>query len=272
MERVMAKKRFLALSLLPFVLVSSASGQEAPTPSPTIAPKAAPLARLVGGVEIVKLKDAQDMSLPYNRYPAIQFRTSNEFFAQYPDRSKVPSGLYLMDSELVPPQLPQILARTGLALGPNGTIVNNKGDKVVMLVGYKLVAIPKRQGSLPGSIFGLLAPTSASAASPFPLEWVSAWYSWTDDEGFCRSITATTGGDAWGPVIDPWGDRVHTSVQQIEVYANAAGAANDRLCNNCSWAWTQITNNFGCFWPAHGGGEWGWADIKDGGFNWAYNW
>jgi hypothetical protein len=43
-----------------------------------------------------------------------------------------------------------------------------------MLLGYKLVAIPKRQGSLPGSMFGLLAPTSAFAATPFPLEWVSA--------------------------------------------------------------------------------------------------
>lgn len=135
MERVMAKKWLLVLGLLPFILVSVAFGQAVPNPSTDTAPKAAdtapkaaPLARLVGGVEIVNLKDAQDMSLPYNRYPGLQFRTSKEFFTQYPDRSKVPSGLYLMDTELIPPQLPQILARTDLAPGPNGTIVNNKGE------------------------------------------------------------------------------------------------------------------------------------------------
>jgi hypothetical protein len=212
------------------------------------------------------------MALPYDRYPLIQFRNSKDFFAQYPDRSKTPSGLYLVDTALVPKQLPEILARTGLALGPNGSIVNNKGEKQVMLLGYKLVAIPKKQGSLPGSIFGFLAPSSAFAASPFPLLWVSAWYSWVDHEGFCRSITASTGADAWGPVIDPSGDRVHTNIQQIEAYANAAGAASDQICNNCPWQFAQATNDFGCGWPAHGGGEWGWADTKDGAFNWTYAW
>jgi hypothetical protein len=279
MERVMARKQFLILGLLPFALISPAFGQATSNPPAATVPnpasttlKAVPAARLVGGVEIVNLKDALDMSLAYNRYPGLQFRTSSEFFAQYPDRSKVPSGLYLLDTELVPPQLPQILARADLAVGPNGTIVNNTGGKVVVVLGYKLVAIPKKQGSLPGSIFGLLAPTSAHAANPFPLEYVSAWYSWNDDEGFCRSITATTGGDAWGPVIDQWGDRVHTNIQQIEVYANAAGVPSDQLCKNCAWQTAQATDSFGCFWPAHGAGEWGWADLKDGGFNWSYSW
>jgi hypothetical protein len=264
-------KKSLALGLLPLILSSLAFGQDAQSSANT-APRAAPLARLEGGVEVLNLKDAKDMALPYDRYPVIQFRSSKEFFAQYPDRSKTPSGLYLLDTELVPKQLPEILARTNLASGPNGSIVNQKGDKVVMVLGYRLVAIPKKQGSLPGSIFGFLAPSSAFAASPFPLEYVSAWYSWNDDEGFCRSITATTGADAWGPVIDPAGDRVHTNIQQIEVYANAAGAANDQLCNNCAWQVASETNNFGCFWPAHGGGEWGWADLKDGSFNWSYSW
>jgi len=79
------------------------------------------------------------------------------------------------------------------------------------------------------------------------LELVSAWYSWNDDEGFCRFIRANTGADAWGPVIGPGGVRVHTNIQQIEAYANAAGAASDQLCNNCAWQVASETNNFGCF-------------------------
>jgi hypothetical protein len=268
----MSRNLFLTLGLLPLVFTSLAFGQEAQNSPTDQVPKPAPPARLVGGVEVFTLKDAQDMALTYDRYPVVQFRSSKEFFAQYPDRSKTPSGLYVLDTQLLPRQLREILARTGLALGPNGSIINQRGEKAVMLLGYRLVAVAQKQGSLPGSIFGLLAPSSAFAASPFPLEWVSAWYSWNDDEGFCRSITATTGADAWGPVIDSAGDRVHTNIQQIEAYANAAGAASDHICNNCPSEFAQETNNFGCFWPAHGGGEWGWADTKDGAFNWSYNW
>jgi hypothetical protein len=270
-DDTMFRHSMLSLALLPLMLTSMAAAQETPPPRDTV-PKTAPPARLVGGVEIVTLKEAGDMALPYDKYRGIQYRSSKEFFEQYPDRSKTPSGLYLLDTELVPRQLPEILVRNGLALGPNGSLVNQKGEKAVMVLGYRLVAVRKKQGSLPGSIFGLLAPSSALAATPFPLEWVSAWYSWSDDEGFCRSITTSTGADAWGPIIDPWGDRVHTNIQQIEAYANAAGSPNDQKCNNCGWDSAQATNNFGCFWPAHGGGEWGWADTKDGSFNWSYSW
>jgi hypothetical protein len=179
--------------LIALVLTSLAFGQ-AQNSITDAAPKPAPLARLAGGVEVVNLKDAKDMALPYNTILEFNFGAQIEFFAQYLERSKTPSGLYLMDTELVPKQLPEILARTGLALGADGPIVNHKGDKVVMLLGYGLVAVPKKQGSLPGSFFGFLARSAFAA---------SLWYSWNDD-------------DAWGPVVDQWGDRVHTNIQQIE--------------------------------------------------------
>lgn len=86
-------KKSVTLGLLPLVLSSLAFGQDAQHSSTTTAPKAAPLARLGGGVEVLHLKDAKDMALPYDRYPGIQFRSSKQLFAQYPDRSKTPNGL-----------------------------------------------------------------------------------------------------------------------------------------------------------------------------------
>jgi hypothetical protein len=107
--------------------------------------------KLEGGVEIVGAKQAQDMVLPPGRYPGIRFFVQpNEFFFLYPDRSKVPSGLYLLDTQLIPRQLPEILRRNSLTLNPDGSLVNVAGEKVVMLLRYKLVAITKKQGSLPG--------------------------------------------------------------------------------------------------------------------------
>jgi len=253
----------LALSVSPLALAQEPRHE---------APKKPPAHALVGGVEILSENEASDLALPRQKYPAIKFFSSKDFFAQYPDRSKTPSGLYLLDTGLVPKQLSEILLRNNLAWGPNGTLVNHKGEKAVLLVGYKLIAVKKKQGSLRHDLFEWLAPSRAHAASPFPLEWVSAWYSWSDDEGFCRSITASTGADAWGPVVDSSGDRVHTNIQQIEAYANAAGTPSDQLCENCAWQTATATANFGCFWPAHEGGEWGWADTKDGSFNWAYSW
>jgi hypothetical protein len=222
-----------------------------------------PAMKLVGGVEIVSVGGAQDMALPREKYRAIHFVRSNEFFSKYPDRSKTPSGLYLLDTELIPRQLPEILTLNSLALGPNGSILNQKGEKIVMLLRHKLVAVRRNQGSVSRSVNG---------AAPFPLEWVSAWWSWHDDEGFCRSLTASTGADAWGPIVDVWGDRVHTNIEQIETFAWAADAQDDELCENCAWSFSQAYRDFGCWWPAHGGGLGGFADLKDGSFNWSVGW
>ncbi len=214
------------------------------------------------------------MALPREKFRGIHFMGSEEFFRKYPERNKTPSGLYLLDTELVPRQLHEILALNGLALGPNGSLINHKNEKAFMVLGYKLVTIRKKQGALPEhrGFLGLLGPAPAYAASPFPLEWVSAWWSWSDDEGFCRSLSANTGADAWGPVVDAWGDRVHTNIEQVETFAYAFDAQDDERCNSCPWSSSHANRDFGCFWPAHGGGQGGWWDTKDGSFNWSDGW
>ena len=265
----MTKIISLLLTLLPIFATSPTLGQQATQP-----PKNVPAMKIEGAVEVTSVKEAQDMALPHDQFKGIHFVRSDEFFQKFADRKNTPSGLYLLDTELIPKQLPAIFARNGVAPGPEGTLVNQKGEKVVMILGYKLAVVRKKQGSLPSfhGFFDLLRPNRAFAASPFPLQWVSYWYSWVDNEGFCRSMTSSTGADAWGPIIDPWGDRVHTNIEQVEAFSAAADARDDKMCNNCAWEFAQANRDFGCFWPAHGGGQWGWVDFKDGSFNWSANW
>jgi hypothetical protein len=256
MEDHMTKNRFFLLNLLLiFAMSSAACHRRENRPSKNIPPM-----KIEGAVEVTSVKDAQDMALPLDQFKGIKFIRSSDFFAKFSDRKNTPSGLYLLDTELIPKQLPEILARNGVALGPNGSLVNQKGEKAVMILGYRLAAVtPQKQGAPP-------------AAFPFALEWVSFWWSWVADEGFCRSLTASTGADAWGPIIPFWGQRVHTNIEQIESFAAAADARDDKICNNCPWEFAQANRDFGCFWPAHGGGQWGWVDFKDGSFHWSANW
>lgn len=223
-----------------------------------------------GGVEVTTPARARDMALPPGRLPGIHFAKSKEFFTRYPDRSKAPSGLYILDSSFIPRELPAILKRKGYTLQPNGTLLNSQGKKMTMVFWHKLVKVSGRQGALPmqHNFWGL---STAYAASPYPLSWVSAWGSWSEDDGFCRSLTTNTGGDAWGPIQN--GDRPHTHIQFIETRAwSAGGGTADNVCTNCYTESSQSVANFGCFWPAHQFGVYSYANFKDGSFSWTWTW
>ena len=100
---------------------------------------------------------------------------------------------------------------------------------------------------------------------------MSAWGNWYADNGFCRSLTADTGADAWGAVQN--GARPHTRIQFIETRAWASGANTvDNQCANCDTLTSQSEASFGCFWPAYGGGTYSYADLKDGSFSWSWQW
>jgi hypothetical protein len=228
-------------------------------------------AQTQGGVEVTSANVPQDMIVPRDQIKGIHFYQSGEFFSKFSDRKSTPSGLYLLDTEVVPKQLPAILAKNNVILGPDGTVINQKGAKVVLILGYRMAAVEKNAVN-PG-FSGLTGQMSPSPnASPFPLQWVSYWYSWVDDEGFCRSMTSSTGADAWGPIIDSAGDRVHTNIDYIQAVADAADAYVSNWGFGISWQFAQAHRDFGCFWPAHGGGQWGWVYFQDGGWNWYASW
>jgi hypothetical protein len=238
--------------------------------------------QLQGATEIKFAKDAGDMAFPQAKLRGIHITTEAEFIAKHPDRSKVPSGLYLLDTDIIPKNLPEILSKNGVALGPDGGIVDNQGKKAVLVLRHKLVAVSKKRsgleqnhlkyGLLKRSLFDLFSSSSADAAYPFGLEWVSAWASYHSYEGFCRTARESTGADAWGPVIDQWGDRVHTNIQYIQAYANATDATSNQWCVNCSSQFATAEQDYGCGWPAHDGSRFSFAYLKDYNFSWYWSW
>jgi hypothetical protein len=226
---------------------------------------------IVGGTEIKTAAKAEDLALPRARFPQIRFAQSNQFFAANKDRSKTPSGLYILDSDFIPEQLPEILSRAHLTLRPDGSLVNAQGGKATMVLWHKLVQYTAKRASLADHEKSWSLFPSVYAASPYPLSWVSAWGNWYADNGFCRSVTATTGADSWGPVQN--GARPHTRIQFIETRAWSNGTSTiDHQCSNCDTLTSQAQASYGCWWPAYGFGVDGYADLKDGSFSWSWSW
>jgi hypothetical protein len=224
-----------------------------------------------GGVEITTAEKAADLTLAPEKFPQVRLVKAKQFFAEHQDRSKTPSGLYILDSTFIPGQLPEILKEAELTLKPDGILVNAKGEKVTMVLWHKLVAVSEKAGSLSEDDRGWSILPVVHAASPYRLSLVSAWGSWQADNGFCRSLTARTGADSWGPLQN--GSRPHTRIQYIETraWANEAGTT-DRECRNCDKLTSRAEASFGCFWPAYGTGTYSYANLKDGSFSWTWRW
>ena len=266
------------LSLLSLLAAASLAAQQ---PKPPIKETAVPInpvlktiqhkISIVGGTEITAPERAIDLAAPRAKFPQVHFAASRAFFAANKDRSKTPSGLYILDANFIPTQLPEILAQAHVTLHPDGSLTNAQGGKIAMVLWQKLVQVttPRASLSRPDERWSLLP--SAHAASPYPMRYVSAWSYWYADNGFCRSVTATTGADAWGPVQN--GSRPHTFIQYIETRAWSSGTNTvDRTCRNCDTLTASADASYGCFWPAYGFGVDGYADLKDGGFSWSWSW
>jgi hypothetical protein len=162
------------------------------------------------------------------------------------------------------------LEKAGLTLRQDGALVDAKGDKALMLLWHKLVAVTPNIGKRSPDNSGWGLPV-VYAASPYSLSLVSAWGSWYavyhDPTGFCKSLNGDTGADAWGPIEG--GARPHTRIEYLET--RVYGVHND--CSNCDSSFSEYSVGFGCFWPAVTFGRpWNYANFKDGDFHWAWLW
>jgi hypothetical protein len=104
------------------------------------------------------------------------------------------------------------------------------------------------QGTLPNASRWAFIP-SANAATPYPLSWVSAWAAWVTPADFCRTVTADTGTDAWGPASG--GSRPHTRIEFLEARA-VLNSNPDSRCPGRDSCRAHDEWFVGCFWPAYG--------------------
>jgi hypothetical protein len=200
-----------------------------------------------GGVEITTEKDAADMALPREKAPGVRFAKSDEFFRQYADRSKAPSGLYIFGAAFIPRELPDRLKAAGLTLRPDGTLVNAQGRQVTMLVWHRLVVAPGRARPMEQHTwleeFGV---GTAHAAEPYPLAGWTYSYSWSWETGYCTDVRTDTYANALGYQGGSW---VPTNAQSLGTRAYAGAGTYDNWCINCSSQHTYAEVNNGCGWP-----------------------
>ena len=201
-----------------------------------------------GGVEITTEKDAAELALPREKAPGVRFAKSDEFFRQYTDRSKAPSGLFIFGSQFIPRELPDMLKTAGLTLQPDGTVVNAKGHKVTMVVWHSLVAAPgaNRLPRQQHTWLQELGIGSAHAATPYPLAGWNYSYSWSWETGYCTDVRTDTYANALGYQGGNW---VATKPQFLGTRAYAGGGTYDSWCNYCSSQHTYAEVNNGCGWP-----------------------
>ena len=125
---------------------------------------------IVGGADHWRPNAPSTLPRPAPDTGETHFVRSAPFFAANKDRSKTPSGLYILDANFIPVQLPEILEKARLTLKPNGTLVNAQGGLATLVLWHKLVQVTTPRASIdPNQRWSLLTPVAA--ASPYPLSW-----------------------------------------------------------------------------------------------------
>jgi hypothetical protein len=224
---------------------------------------------IAGGVEVTTEEKAADMALPRANAPGVHLVKSDEFFRQYSDRRKAPSGLYILNSEFIPRELPDRLKAAGVTLRPDGTLVNAQGRPVTMVVWSKLVVVPGDTRPMQHTWLEELGFSPAHAAEPYPLSAWSVFYSWTIETGYCTDMRVDTNANAWGPLQGA--SRPPTNVQFLGTRAWAGAGTYDNWCINCSAQHTYAEVNNGCGWPGIVIASYSAAALRDGSNGWYWS-
>ncbi|HEC13006.1 MAG TPA: hypothetical protein ENI80_07110 [Acidiferrobacteraceae bacterium] len=207
--------------------------------------------------------------LPLSALPGARFITSQELRRT---ANPIETGLLLLDMDFVPTDLPQRLKKEGYKLTKSGRLLDKDKQPVLMVMRAHVYALygdnkaAKQQGIQWSKTVDYLVP-SANAGNPYPLRCATWAWRKTYNGGFCRSITAQTWVDAWGPSADGscGADRPHTRIEYIETRAHVSGAEDRDTCRNCDSEYSRDYWNIGCFWPAFGGGMTShYAHVRDG--------
>lgn len=145
------------------------------------------------------------------------------------------TGLFVVDSDHLPFNFYEEIAKMGISQQRNGSLVNQEGSPMSIFVYSETFEVipdgPKKRSN-----------------PPFKKHTYTVY--WVYKSGFCRSYRAYTMAYAWG--LSSTGEKLPTKIDYI--YTNAkAGSVTDRdYCYNCHSESSVAVLDFGCWWPAHG--------------------
>lgn len=209
------------------------------------------------------LQQGTQAGLALDALPGVQQITTEELLKM---EEPPETGLFLVDTDFVPQELPEQLKEEGYRLSPDGTL-DSAGVKIALYVQaavYKLSKPNKATDDLNAN-----QPT----ARAFPQPWAGYSYSfsWKYNGGFCRKYEARTRAHTYGPPTG--GFWPYTNVQWIQTYAAVGSSGDSDYCSNCFTEYSKDTWNIGCFWPAHGGASgYHYLYIYDSGASVFVNW
>lgn len=203
--------------------------------------------------------------LPLATMPGIRRLSLDE--VKRMDVIKQGTGLFVVDIDFLPRELPEILRSKGLTLHPTGELVGRDGQSAVAFITSEVyqTRMPDRQEPrqswMPDLLQGLadgLVP-SAEAASPFPLRCMSLSAVAIYHGGFYRWYEANTWTSAFGPDAKGKcsGSKPFTMSDflQADAKVQAPGSSqpgSSQHCFKCAIEFAYDEWDVGAFWPAHG--------------------
>lgn len=199
--------------------------------------------------------------MPANALPGVRFISMGE--AREMDVTRLErGGLFLVDIEFVPRELPEILERKELRLGRDGTLMDQNQEPVVAFYTSEVYVMSpeyeQRSQAEPLSRFfsGLADVLVPAAEAAWPFAWrcysfsPSAWY----HGGFHRWYEADTWTGAYG--ADGSGgcswSSPYTHIDYQQARAAVGGGGSYQHCFNCEREHAHDEWDVGYFWPAHG--------------------
>jgi hypothetical protein len=216
------------------------------------------------GATIVKLKPGS-MGLPKDKLPGAKFIS----FSEWEKMKNIPkTGLFLVDTQSIPPELPAQLKEEGYELSKDGKLTTKDKKPVAIFIkpDYFSVAPSKDEKSATGLLNNLF--NNAYAGNPYPFRCfsVSPWSIYHG--GFCRDYQAKTTAHAYG--VDRSNNcsssSPHTRIEYIETRASIGGRSDRDSCRNCDQESSSVEWDIGCWWPAHGRASGRhFLNMKDGG-------
>jgi len=172
------------------------------------------------------------------------------------DFTRTASGVFIVDTDYVPRDLPEIMRMKGLTARQDGALVDANGEAVLLLIKgetYLAQGPSGRQTSLLGKVSDLFI-TPANAASPFPWRCFSFGPWAIYHGGFHRWYEAGTniaayGADGGGQCS---GGSPLTRIDFLQARAAVGSPGNQNFCFTCPTQSAYDTWDVGIFWPAHG--------------------
>ncbi|MFQ5854615.1 MAG: hypothetical protein ACE5LU_03075 [Anaerolineae bacterium] len=199
--------------------------------------------------------------LPTNALPGARF-ISIEEAREMAVAEQRRGGLYLVDIDFVPRELPEALKAKGLTLGRDGALLDRNEEPVVAFITSEVYLMDpdyeERSQASPLSLLvdGIVDAFVPVAEAAYPFPWAcysftpSAWY----HGGFHRWYEADTWVAAYGP--DGGGGcswaSPHTNIDYLQARAAVGGVGAYRHCFYCAVKHAHDEWDVGYFWPAHG--------------------